>query len=68
VRFVSLPLILSQGGSNEVLGVMIWYMWDNGDINGVGAIGVMLMSAMFALAILMRLVGFGRQRGMGTAI
>jgi iron(III) transport system permease protein len=47
---------------------MIWYMWDNGDINGVGAIGVMLMSAMFALAILMRLVGFGRQRGMGTTI
>jgi iron(III) transport system permease protein len=68
VRFVSLPLILSQGGSNEVLGVMIWYMWDNGDINGVGAIGVMLMSAMFALAIVMRLVGFGRQRGMGTTI
>lgn len=68
VRFVSLPLILSQGGSNEVLGVMIWYMWDNGDINAVGAVGIMLMSVMFTLAIVMRLVGFGRQRGMGTTI
>ena len=68
VRFVSLPLILSQGGSNEVLGVMIWYMWDNGDINAVGAVGIMLMSVMFSLAIVMRLVGFGRQRGMGTTI
>jgi iron(III) transport system permease protein len=68
VRFVSLPLILSQGGSNEVLGVMIWYMWDNGEINAVGAVGIMLMTAMFTLAIGMRLIGFSRQRGMGTAI
>jgi iron(III) transport system permease protein len=68
VRFVSLPLILSQGSSNEVLGVMIWYMWDNGDINAVGAVGIMLMTVMFSLAIIMRLIGFGRQRAVGTAI
>lgn len=68
VRFVSLPLILSQGSSNEVLGVMIWYMWDNGEINSVGAVGIMLMTVMFALAIIMRLVGFGRQRAVGSAI
>jgi len=68
VRFVSLPLILAQGSSNEVLGVMIWYMWDNGEINSVGAVGIMLMTAMFTLAIIMRLIGFGRQRAVGTAI
>jgi iron(III) transport system permease protein len=68
VRFVSLPLILSQGGSNEVLGVMIWYLWDNGNINAVGALGIMLMTVMFTLAIVMRRIGFGRQRGAGTAI
>lgn len=61
VRFISLPLILSQGGSNEVLGVMIWSLWDNGNISSVGAIGIMLMSFMFALALGLRLFGFGGQ-------
>ena len=68
VRFISLPLILSQGGDNEVLGVMIWYLWDNGDIAAVGAIGVGLMLFMFFLALALRLVGFGRQRNVGAAI
>lgn len=68
VRFISLPLILSQGGDNEVLGVMIWYLWDNGDIAAVGAIGVGLMLFMFFLALALRLVGFGRQRSVGAAI
>jgi len=65
VRFISLPLILSQGGSNEVLGVMIWSLWNNGNISSVGAIGIMLMTFMFALALLLRSVGFNNQRGGG---
>lgn len=68
VRFISLPLILSQGGDNEVLGVMIWYMWDNGEIHAVGAIGIMLMAVMFLFAIVMRLFGFGQQKGAGGAL
>lgn len=68
VRFISLPLILSQGGDNEVLGVMIWYLWDNGNISSVGAIGVALMLFMFFLALILRFVGFGRQRSAGAAI
>lgn len=68
VRFISLPLILSQGGDNEVLGVMIWYLWDNGNISSVGAIGVALMLFMFFLALILRLVGFGRQRNVGAAL
>lgn len=63
VRFISLPLILSQGGSNEVLGVMIWSLWDNGNISSVGAIGIMLMSFMFALALSLRAFGFSGQKG-----
>lgn len=63
VRFISLPLILSQGGNNEVLGVMIWSLWDNGNISSVGAIGIMLMSFMFILALGMRIFGFNNQRG-----
>ena len=67
VRFISLPLILSQGGDNQVLGVMIWYLWDNGNINAVGAIGVGLMIFVFLLASVLRFVGFGRSRSLGAA-
>ncbi|OSP54881.1 iron ABC transporter permease [Pseudoruegeria sp. SK021] len=63
VRFISLPLILSQGGNNEVLGVMIWSLWNNGNINSVGAIGIMLMSAMFVLALALRIFGFAKSNG-----
>ncbi|MEP4015900.1 MAG: iron ABC transporter permease [Anderseniella sp.] len=68
VRFISLPLILSQGGDNEVLGVMIWYLWDNGNISSVGAIGVALMLFMFVLALALRVFGFGRQRNVGSTL
>lgn len=67
VRLVSLPLILSHGNSNEVLAVLIWRLWDNGEVNAVGAIGVILMVSMFALAVSLRLVGFGRERSIGVS-
>jgi hypothetical protein len=35
-------------------------MWDEGDIEAVGAIGVLLMTALFVLVLLLRFVGFGR--------
>ncbi|AKI01935.1 ABC-type Fe3+ transport system, permease component [Hoeflea sp. IMCC20628] len=66
VRFISLPLILSQGGNNEVLGVMIWSLWDNGNINSVGAIGIMLMTVMFGFALSLRVFGFGQKNGGGA--
>ena len=66
VRLVSLPLILSHGNSNEVLAVLIWRLWDNGEVSAVGAIGVLLMLAMFLLALSLRLVGFSRDRSIGA--
>ena len=35
-------------------------MWDDGDIEAVGAIGVLLMAALFALVLLLRVIGFRR--------
>lgn len=67
VRMVSLPLILSHGNENEVLGVLIWRLWDNGKVSEVGAIGVVLMLSMFLLALSLRLVGFGRFKSTGVA-
>jgi iron(III) transport system permease protein len=60
VRVAGLPLVLYEGPKNQVLAVLIWNMWDEGDIEAVGAIGVMLMLSLFALVLLLRVVGFGR--------
>ncbi len=43
-----------------MLAVLIWYMWDQGEIESVGAIGVMLMASLFLLVLLLRFIGFGR--------
>lgn len=66
VRLAGLPLMLFDGPRNEVLAVLIWYMWDEGNIEAVAAIGVLLMTSLFLLTLGLRFVGFGRnmaQRG-----
>ncbi|MGH7035314.1 MAG: ABC transporter permease [Stellaceae bacterium] len=60
VRIAGLPLVLYEGPRNQVLAVLIWKMWDDGDIEAVGAIGVLLMAALFALVLLLRAIGFRR--------
>ena len=60
VRLAGLPLILFDGPSNEVLAVLIWYLWDEGNIESVAAIGVMLMTVLFLMTLALRMVGFGR--------
>ncbi len=60
VRIAGLPLVLYEGHRNEVLAVLIWYMWDQGEIELVGAIGVLLMASLFLLVLLLRVIGFGR--------
>ena len=42
VRSASLPLFLYEGPDNQVLAVLIWNMWDQGEIQAVGAIGVII--------------------------
>ncbi len=60
IRITALPLMLARGSSNEVLASMIWSLWQNGRIETVAAIGVLLMLFMFFLSIGLRLLGFGR--------
>jgi iron(III) transport system permease protein len=60
VRIAGLPLVLYQGPRNQVLAVLIWKMWDDGDIEAVGAIGVLLMVTLFVLVLALRMIGFRR--------
>ncbi|MGE5538659.1 MAG: ABC transporter permease [Gemmatimonas sp.] len=63
VRAAGLPLILYQGARNQVLSVMIWNMWTDGQIGSVGAIAVMLISVLLAVTLALRAFGF--RRGIG---
>jgi iron(III) transport system permease protein len=60
VRSASLPLILYEGQENQVISVLIWNMWDEGLIQIVGAIGVMMILVLLALTLCIRTIGFGR--------
>jgi len=60
VRIAGLPLLLTQGPDNQLLAVMIWNMWDEGQIEEVGAIATMLILLIFCLVLGLRFLGFGR--------
>ncbi len=61
VRQASIPLIIYEDEANTVLAVLIWYMWDEGEVMAVGAIGAMLILALLAVTLGLRLIGFGRE-------
>jgi iron(III) transport system permease protein len=59
VRSAGKPLILTSGGDSEVLAVVIWNMWDHGEIQAVGAIGALLMLVLLVVSLAVRRLGFG---------
>ena len=60
VRVAGLPLILYQGQRNQVLAVLIWNMWTDGEIGNVGALATMLILVLLTVTLLLRAVGFRR--------
>ena len=59
VRAAAMPLILYEGPNNQVLSVLIWNMWDQGGMQEVGAIGVVMILVLMAITLGFRLLGFG---------
>lgn len=62
VRAAAMPLILYEGPNNQVLSVLIWNMWDQGGMQEVGAIGVVMILVLMAVTLAFRLIGFGSGR------
>jgi iron(III) transport system permease protein len=57
VRAVTLPLMLQTGPASTVLGSYLWREWERGEINFVGAIGVVLVLGTFGLSLALSRVG-----------
>jgi iron(III) transport system permease protein len=60
VRAAGLPLMLYQGANNQVLSIMIWNMWTDGQIVQVGAVATVMILILLMLTLLLRACGFGR--------
>lgn len=62
VRSASIPLMLYEGPENQVLAVLIWNLWDEGKMQQVGALGVLMIVALLGVTLAVRFVGFGSGR------
>ncbi len=62
VRSASLPLFLYEGPNNQLLAVLIWNMWDQGEMQAVGAIGVIMILLLLIVTFFFRTLGFGSGR------
>lgn len=60
IRAAGKPLVLYEGSENQVLAILIWNMWDEGNIEAVGAIGTLLIIGLLIFTLGLRLMGFGR--------
>ena len=60
VRQAGKPLVLYEGAENQVLAILIWNMWDEGNIEGVGAIGALMILGLLIITLGLRMMGFGR--------
>jgi iron(III) transport system permease protein len=56
IRELSSSILLYSPGS-EVVSIMIWELWQNGQYVELSALGVMLIAALFVLVVLAQLVG-----------
>jgi iron(III) transport system permease protein len=56
IRELSSSILLYSPGS-EVVSIMIWELWQNGQYVELSALGVMLIGALFVLVLLAQLVG-----------
>jgi len=60
VRVAGAPLLLYEGAENQVVSILIWNMWDEGNVEGVGAIGTVMIAFLLVVTLLLRYAGFGR--------
>jgi iron(III) transport system permease protein len=60
IRIAGAPLLLYEGKENQVLAILIWNMWDEGNIEAVGAIGTLMIIFLLLVTLSLRMIGFGR--------
>jgi iron(III) transport system permease protein len=60
IRVAGAPLLLYEGSEHQVLSVLIWNMWDEGNVEGVGAIGTLMIAFLLIVTLGLRLASSKR--------
>lgn len=58
LRVAALPLMLYSGKKGLVLSVLIWNLWNGGEVPSAAALGTLLMAVVFVLVMSARRFGF----------
>ncbi|HET7672644.1 MAG TPA: ABC transporter permease subunit, partial [Burkholderiales bacterium] len=56
IRELSTSILLYSPG-NEVISIMIWELWENGQYVELSALGVMFIFALFVLVMVAQMIG-----------
>ena len=59
-RIMGLPILLYEGTKNQVLAILMWNMWEQGQLTVVAALGTTMTLVLLAITLILRFVGFGR--------
>ncbi len=56
-RMTGLPLMLFSSEQDQVIGVMLWYMWDSGgNFHAVSALGIVLIGFLLIMGLLLMML------------
>lgn len=61
-RIIGIPILLYEGSENQVLAVLMWNMWEQGQLPIVAATGTVLTLFLLLATVALRFVGFGTFR------
>jgi iron(III) transport system permease protein len=61
-RIIGIPILLYEGAENQVLAVLMWNMWEQGQLPIVAATGTALTVFLLLATVALRFIGFGTFR------
>jgi ABC-type spermidine/putrescine transport system permease subunit II len=57
--------MLYEGTKNQVLAILMWNMWEQGQLPAVAAIGTVMTIFLLSVSICLRVFGFGKATDKG---
>jgi iron(III) transport system permease protein len=59
-RIMGIPVLLYEGTRNQVLAVLMWNMWEQGQLQVVAALGTAMTIVLLGITLALRFFGFGK--------
>src|SRR5258705_12811973 len=59
-RITGVPILLYEGTKSQVVAVLMWTKWQQGQLTEVAALGTTLTAFLLIVSVCVRLAGFGK--------